>query len=264
MLLKNHPSAILIEMGYTQTEFVTMFLALFIILVAGVILRFTLRNAPLEKRQKPLSILGATILVLEIMKQSYHLFIGDWGTWFIPLHFCSFFLVWYGIALFSRGKVRQLMYFCSISGGALVTLLLFLAPRMILHGASENIWDTFDHFHTFFFHMGVVAYWIWMLMLNVYHPERHHIYQTITIYTVFYFLIIAGAFAFHTNYTNVLTSDIGIMENLRLTAGQFTYDILLLAIGIGSIALVSTTTYLVMSKLYQRYLQKQALRVKEN
>jgi|GEM_PF-6729388 len=246
-------------MGYTQAEFFTMFFALFIILVLGVIFKFTLRKATLAVRQIPINTLGAVILILEIIKQGYHLIVGDWRVWFIPLHFCSFFLVWYAVALFTRGKVRQLMYFCSISGGFLVSVLLFIAPRMILHDAVNDVWGSFDHFHTFFYHMGVVAYWVWMLMLNIYKPERSHIRTTVMIYTGFYFVVIAGAFLFRENFTNVLYSDIGILENLRTSTSQFTYDILLLAIGIAAITLVSTATYFAMSKLYQRYLQKNAI-----
>ena len=266
ILLKSQFFAILINriMGYTQTEFVTMFLALLVILTTGVILRFTLRKAPLAVRQIPLSVLGATILILEIIKQTYHLIVGDWCAWFIPLHFCSFFLVWYTVALFTRGKLRQLMYFCSITGGFMVTVLLFLAPRMILHEAAGSIWDTFDHFHTFFYHMGVVAYWVWMLMLNVYCPERQHIRKTVITYTIFYFVILVGAFIFQQNYTNALYSDIAILDNFRLTAGQFSYDAVLISIGVVSIALVSSATYFVLSKLYQHYMQKDTLHIKEN
>ena len=266
ILLKSQFFAILINriMGYTQTEFVTMFLALLVILTTGVILRFTLRKAPLAVRQIPLSVLGATILILEIIKQTYHIIAGNWLSWYIPLHFCSFFLVWYTIALFTRGKIRQLMYFCSITGGFMVSVLLFLAPRMILHDAAGCIWDTFDHFHTFFYHMGVVAYWIWILMLNVYYPERQHIRKTITTYTIFYFIVLAGAFIFQQNYTNALHSDIGLLEELRLTAGQFTYDTVLISIGILSIALVSGATYFTLKKFYQHTLQKDALQIKEN
>lgn len=248
-------------MGYTQAEFVTMFLALLVVLVMGVIFRFTLHKAPMAVRQIPINVLGATILILEIIKQSYHLIMGDWCTWHLPLHFCSFFLVWYAIALFTHGKTRQLMYFCSISGGFLVSILLYIAPRMILHDAAHDIWSSFDHFHTFFYHMGVVAYWVWMLMLNVYHPERQYVKKTVMLYTAFYFVIIAGAYIFHENFTDVLVSSIGAFDNFRLSAGQFAYDVTLLGIGVGSIALVAYLTYLAMSKLYQRNLQKNALSV---
>ena len=251
-------------MGYTQAEFFSMFFTLFIILVLGVIFRFTLRKAPLSIRQIPLSVLGAIILILEVVKQVYHVAAGDWKTWYIPLHFCSFFLVWYAIALFTRGKTRQLMYFCSITGGVMVSILLFIAPRMILHDAAQDVWGSFDRFHTFFYHMGVVAYWVWMIMLDVYHPERQHIYQNIIIYTIFYFFVLAGAYIFHENFTNVLTSAIGALENFRLSTGQFAYNLVLFSIGVGSIALFSWLTYLVMSKLYQHYLRKNSLNVEQN
>lgn len=246
-------------MGYTQAEFFTIFLTLFIVLILGVIFRFTLRKATYAVRQIPVNTLGAIILILEVIKQGYHLIVGDWGTWYIPLHFCSFFLIWYAVALFTSGKIRQLMYFCSISGGFLVSVLLFIAPRMILHDAAHDVWGSFNHFHTFFYHMGVVAYWIWMLMLNIYKPERSHIRSTIIIYTSFYFVVIAGAFLFQENFTNVLRSDIGVLEHLRQSAGQFTYDITLLGIGVAAIAIISSITYFAMNKLYQHYLQKNPL-----
>ncbi|MBO4726430.1 MAG: YwaF family protein [Clostridia bacterium] len=250
-------------MGYTQAEFFTMFFALFVILILGVIFKFTLRKAPLSVRQMPINVLGAIILILELVKQGYHLIAGDWGTWYIPLHFCSFFLVWYAVALFTHGKIRQLMYFCSIVGGFLVSVLMFIAPRMILHDAAHDVWGSFNHFHTFFYHMGVIAYWVWLLMLDVFKPERSQIRSAVMIYTGFYFVVITGAFIFQENYTNVLRSDIGLLESLRMSAGQFTYDILLLAIGVAAIAIISTTTYFVMSK-WQNYRQKNALQLEEN
>ncbi len=240
-------------MGYTQAEFIGMFAALFVILTAGVILRYTLRNATATVRQIPIMVLGATILLLEIAKQSYHIINGDWNPWFLPLHFCSFFLIWYAVALFTRGKIRQLMYFCSLCGGILVSILLFIAPRMIIHSACQNLLGSFDAFHTYVFHMGVVAYWIWLLMLNVYQPERQHIHQTIILHTIFYFVVIAGAHIFHENFTNVLNSEgIAPLENLRASAGQFVYTIVMLLIGIAAIALAASATYFTINKFYHR------------
>ena len=248
-------------MGYTQAEFIHMFLALFVVLVLGVILKYSLRKKSAAVRQIPLMVLAAAILILEVIKQSYHLINGDWSTWYIPFHFCSYFLVWYAVALCSRGRLRQIMYFCSLVGGILVTILLFVAPRMILHTAASSVFDTFDHFHTFFYHMGVVAYWVWMLMLNVYHPERKHIYCAVIAHTVFFFVTIAGAHIFHTNYTNVLTADIGILEELRLSVGQFPYTIVLLMVGVVAITTVSCATYFIMKKLYRQNLNQEKLTI---
>lgn len=254
-------------MGYTQAEFFTMFIALFLILTVGVILKFVLGKKSLAVRQIPLHIIGASLLILEVIKQTYHIYMHNWHVWFLPLHFCSFFLVWYALALCTRGKLRQLMYFCSITGGFMVSVLLFVAPRMILHDAAHDVWGSFDHFHTFFYHMGVVAYWIYLILLNVYQPDRQHIKRCILLYTAFYFVVLIGAFTFHENYTDVLHSSLAALDNFRLSAGQFAYDILLLGFGIGCIAGVSFLTYFVTSKLYQHYLNKfnkSALRIEQN
>ncbi len=243
-------------MGYTQAEFVTMFIGLMVVLIIGVILKFTLSKAPLKVRQIPLHIIAATILILELIKQSYHIYMGNWRTWYLPLHFCSFFLVWYGLALITRGKTRQLMYFCSMTGGFMVSVLLFVAPRMILHDAAHDVWGSFDHFHTYFFHMGVVAYWVYLLLLNIYQPDRRHIKKSVLLYSAFYFIVIVGAFTFNENFTDVLRSSLAAFDAFRLTAGQFAYDIALLAFGIGSITGVAYLTYFTTSKLYERYLNK--------
>ena len=250
-------------MGYnTQAEFMLMFIGLFVILVVGVILRHTLKKSSETIRHIPLMVLAALILLLEIAKQVYHIAVGDWHTWYIPLHFCSYFLVWYAVALCTRGTVRQIMYACSLIGGITVTILLFASPRMILFSALDNIWDTFNHFHTYFYHMGVVAYWIWMLMLNVYHPKRVHIYQVVVLHLAFFFVTIIGAHVFQENFTNVLNSEnIAILEHFRLTAGQFPYTVVLLLVGVGVITIVSCTTYFVLRKLYHHNLNQDELRI---
>ena len=250
-------------MGYnTQAEFMLMFIGLFVILVVGVILRHTLKKRSEVVRHIPLMVLAALILLLEITKQVYHIANGDWRTWYIPLHFCSYFLVWYAVALFTRGNIRQIAYACSLVGGITVTVLLFAAPRMILFSALNNIWDTFNHFHTYFYHMGVVAYWIWMLMLNVYHPKRKHIYQVVILHLVLFFATIIGAHVFHENYTNVLNSEnIAVVEHFRLSAGQFPYTVALLFVGVAVITIVSCATYFVLKKLYRRNLNQDELRI---
>ena len=243
----------------TQSDFVSIYLALCVIIITGVVLKYTLRNKDEKVRHLPLMIVAIVLLVLEIIKQTYHIICGDWKAWYIPLHFCSYFLIWYTVALFTRGKVRQTMYACSLTGGIIVSLLMLVAPRMILHSATTDIFGEFNHFHTFFYHMGVMAYWIWMLMLKVYHHQSHHLLRTILFHLSMFFVTIIGAHIFNANFTNVLHSDISIMEDLRLTAGQFTYTIVLLLVGISAISLVSASIHFVMKKLYKQNLNREEL-----
>lgn len=243
----------------TQADFVAIWLALFVILILGVVLKYVLRNKTEAVRHIPLMVVAGSLLILEVVKQVYHIIYGDWNPWHIPLHFCSYFLVWYGVALFSRGGIRQTMYACSLNGGILVSILLLIAPRMILHSATTDILGCFNHFHTFVYHVGVMAYSVWLIMLNVYHPNRQHVIRSVIFHTILFFCTIAGAHIFHENYTNVLYADINLMENLRLSAGQFTYTCVLLLVGVIGISIVANATYFVMNKLYQKNLNKQKL-----
>lgn len=236
-------------MGYTQAEFINMFAALFVILVLGIILRLTLKDKTLAVRQIPLHIIGATLVGIEVVKQVYRLCVGDWNTWCLPFHFCSFFLIWYAIALCTRGNTRQLMYFCSLTGGVIVTVVMYFAPHIVLQDGARIFWDSFNNAHTYFFHMGVVAYWIWMLMLNIYQPQRQHIKKTVLLYGAFFLVTIAAAFTFHENYTDVLSPSLALFENFRLFAGQFVYDLCLLLVGLGVITGISYALYFLTSKL---------------
>ncbi len=99
-------------------------------------------------------------------------------------------------------------------------------------------------------------------MLNVYQPQRQHVYQATILHTIFYFFIIAGAHIFNANYTNALWSDIGVMEKLRTSAGQFPYTIVMLIVGVVAIFLVSAATYSVMNKLHHRAANKNSPQTK--
>jgi len=243
----------------TQAEFMAIYLALFVIITLGIIFKHVLRNKNEAIRHIPLMVIAISLLVLEIVKQVYHIVCHDWKTWYIPLHFCSYFLVWYTIASFTRGKVRQTMYACSLTGGIIVSILLLIAPNLILHDATTNIFGNFNNFHTYVYHMGVMAYWIWMLMLNVYHHQQKHLIHTILLHMQMFFITIIGAHIFDENFTNVLCSDIGIMENLRLSAGQFTYTVVLFLVGISAVALISSCTHFIIKKLYRQNLNQEEL-----
>lgn len=230
-------------MGYTTAEAVTIPFMLAIIVLVGMILGYTLRNKSRQIREIPLQAIAILILVLEVVKQAYLLITGTWTPWAIPMHFCSFFLIWFAFALFSRGTVHQLAYSCCLTGGILVTLMLIFMPRSIVNVACENIFATFSTFHTFVFHFSVVAYWVWLVMLRVYEPQSRFIWQTTVLYFGFFLLVIAAAFIFNTNYTNVLSSDIPPLENIRLSAGQFVYDLVMLLGGTALIAGVNAAIY---------------------
>ena len=84
-----------------------------IILISIILVAFTLGHALKNKSDKirniPLIIIAVIILVLEVIKQVRAIVTGYSG-WTIPLHFCSFFMVWFPLAQFTTGKVKQSWY----------------------------------------------------------------------------------------------------------------------------------------------------------
>ena len=144
-------------MGYTKAVFINMFSALAVVILLGVVLKLTLGKKSLAVRQIPLHVIGFSLVVFEIVKQTVYICKGTWNTWCLPLHFCSFFLIWFAVALVTRGRLRQLMYFCSLTGGVIMTVVLYFSPTAVLPEASKNFWDTFEHGHSYFFHISVFS-----------------------------------------------------------------------------------------------------------
>lgn len=104
--------------------------------------------------------------------------------------------------------------------------------------------------------MLVVAYWLWLLLLRVYQPNKNHIWQTTILHMVMFALSMVAAFALNTNYVHVLTTTIGILERVRLSAGQAVYDVLLYLGGSALIAGVTTGIYFATNACYQRATRK--------
>lgn len=242
---------------YTRAEVIMMPLGLAVVLLLGLTLRRLLKDKSARVREIPLHVLGGLTLVLEIAKQLDHwLILRDWNPWFLPLHFCSYFLIWYAFALCTRGQLRQIAYACSLYGGIIMTAVLLTVPRMIVGDNCRNIFASFTAFHSYTFHMLVVAYWLWLLLLRVYQPNKNHIWQTTVIHMVMFALSMVAAFALNTNYVHVLTTTIGILERVRLSAGQAVYDVLLYLGGSALIAGVTTGIYFATNACYQRATRK--------
>ena len=237
-------------MGYTLAEAIAIPTALLIIGAAAWVLHHFLGQKSERVRTIPLTVLAIIILVGEVIKQWYHLgYKQDWTPWDLPVHFCSFFLVWFLFALCSRGAVRQIAYSCCLSGGILVTLMLICAPRMIVQNACSNIFASFGTVHTFFFHMIVVAYWVWMLALDLYQPQKRHIWQTTLLYLGYFCVILIAAYLLNTNYTNALYTDIAPLEYIRVHAGQVAYTLVMFGLGTAGIAGLSTAMYFATTAL---------------
>lgn len=217
---------------YGTAEWIVMPTMLVLIVFAGFLMRYLFRNKSDKIRNIPLTIIAVVLIALEIAKQIYLIATDTWTTWAIPMHFCSWFLIWFALAQFTRGKFNQLARGCSIASCIVMTVSFYASPKNIVGEACSNYFNNFTSFHTLTFHMLVVAYGIWSIILNVYRAEKRHIWQAVALFAAEFLLIIASAYIFDTNFTNVLTSSIPLLEQFRLTCGQVPYLLVMFTFGV--------------------------------
>ena len=146
-------------MEYTKAELIILPIAFLSMLGIALFLRRLLLNKP-EKIQKiPFIIIAILMLVGEFAKQIRGIIVG-YNLWWLPLHFCSAFFLWFSLAEFTKGEFARRMR----SVAFLATLCLFVAmyfnPRSIIGNACENIFSSFLSAHTFFFHHLAIFYFL--------------------------------------------------------------------------------------------------------
>ena len=235
--------------NYTTSQKIVMPSMLVLIIVLGLLLNFLLKNKSDKIKNLPLTIIAVLIVVLEIIKQIYHIKNGSWSTWLIPIHFCSSFIFWLPFAQFSKGKTKDLAYACAMSAGMLMTIVFYADPTSIFGNACDNPFASFSTFHTFIFHFLAVAYWIWLFIFGLYKPEKNHIYKVGIIFGIYYLVIIASAYIFNTNYTNVLYSVNEGMQEIRLKIGTPLYLISLFVLAVFGIMFVCFLLGYIQNKL---------------
>ena len=225
-------------MNYTEAEKIVMPIALIAIIIIGFILRIFLKNKSDKIKNIPLTAIIVVMLVLELVKQIRLIANGAWTYWNIPIHFCSSFMIWFSVAQFGRGRVKEIGQACSLSSGILMTIMFYIYPSSIIGNACANPFANFSTFHTFTFHFLAICYWVWLVMLNLYKPNKNDLWICAIVYFVYYIILTAMAYIFNTNFSNALQSNINFMEQFRLTCGQIPYTIVMFLFGIGAIVAI--------------------------
>ena len=223
---------------WTKDEMIVLPIMLVSILIISALLGYLLRNKSEKVRNIPLIVIASVILVLEVIKQIRAGVTGEYTTWTIPLHFCSFFMVWYPLAQFTKGKLKQVGMACSFSTSAMMFLLFYFNPSSIIGDSSGAVFESFSNFHTFTFHHLVLLYLFCFIALRVYKPQKSDFLWGSLAFLGWAILALSMAYALNTNYTNILHSNIPFMETLRLNCGQVLYTIVMFTFGLGAFNLI--------------------------
>lgn len=209
-------------MVYTRAEILVLPIAFLVMVGVSALLRIVLIEKPQRLQDLPFLVIAVAVLLLESIKQTRNILRG-YDTWSIPLHYCSTFAFWFPLAEFSRGKMRKRMQNVAFCFSFCLLLCFYFGPRCIMGGACENIFGSFNSFHTFFYHHLALFYCILGIVFKRFQPSKTDGWLWIICTSVYFSLAVIFGFIFRTNYFNVLYSDIPFMEKFRLQCGQTVY-----------------------------------------
>lgn len=234
-------------MNYTKDEFLVLGISLAVMILSAIFLGVLLKNKSEKIKQIPFIVITILIIALELIKQ-IRAIINGYDMWTFPMHFCSTYFVWFALANFTKGKFKKAMQTVAIMSSFYLFALFYFNPVSIIGDACKNIFYSFSTFHTFIFHHLVLYYFILSVALKQIKLEKSHIYYWLVSMLIYYCLANVFAHSFNVNYMNILTSNIGFMENLRLSIGQVGYDIILGLLTIGAGAVIIALLLLITRK----------------
>lgn len=245
--------------SWTKAEAIVLPLMLVLIFSISALLGYFLRNKSEKIRSIPLIVIAAVLLILEVIKQLRALILGTYSGWTIPLHFCSFFMVWFPLAQFTTGKVKQVGTACSFATSIMMTCLFYIAPRGIIGSSSEHVFASFGDFHTFVYHHLVILYLCCILALRLYKPQKSDFLWASILFSGWAILACTMAHILNVNFTNALyASNIPFMETFRINFGQVIYTLVMYLFGIGLFNLVLFVYYKIYFTVQNRKQKNQA------
>lgn len=218
---------------WTSDEKCVLPLTLGIIIIISLVLYAVLRNKQNKIKNIPLIVITLIMLILEVIKQIRAIKEG-YNTWTIPLHFCSLFLYFYPLAVFCKGRIKEFGVTMSFVCSSLMTALFYFNPSSIISESASNVFGSFSCFHTFVYHHLVMLFLFTGLLLNLFKLNKNSFVYVLIGFTLYGAVAIPLAYTLNTNYCNILTSNIGFMEFLRLSVGQVIYTIVLFLFAISA------------------------------
>lgn len=252
-------------MIFEWTKDEAIILPIMFVLMVGItiFLSIILKNKSDKIKNIPLLIITIIMLVLEVIKQILSI-INGYSLWVVPLHFCSFFMVWYSLSQFLKNKYRDFFKGISFIWGFFLFIAFYIYPSSIIGNSTSNIFESFFSFHTFIYHHLAIMYFLLSIGLKTYRPKYSDSIK-ITICLICYAIIaIPLAFILDVNFCNILSSNIPFMEKIRINNGQFLYDFILIIIGLVGCNIISLLYTILYNKIKNCKSNKKNIIVKIN
>lgn len=242
---------------YTKSELIVMPIALFVMICVAIGLHIWLKNKSEKIQNIPFIVITALLWVGEIVKQILELTSADgYNLWAIPLHFCSTYFIWFTLAEFTRGNFQKRMKSVAFVATFYLIVGMYIGPRDILGGACDHIFASFYTAHTFFFHHLVVQYALLTIAFKRFQPIKKDCFLCMICMATYYVVALIVAHALKVNFFNLLYSNVGFMEALRVNAGQVVYTIVFGLITAFSGALFTGIILFFKEKGWEKFLKK--------
>ena len=219
-------------MNWTSGDLKILIPSFLVLLLITFAMWLILRNKSENIKNIPLATIAIILLVMEIFKQIYS-FKGGYSLWSIPLHFCSLFLYFFPLATLTKGKIKRFGLVMSYVSGTLMTIMFYFNPSSIIGDCTfNNVFITFDKFHTFMYHHLAILFTLLGIVLGMFKMKKQELVYVLIGIVVYGLIAVPIAHIIDTNFCNILTSNIGFMETLRVNAGQIVYTIIMFIFGI--------------------------------
>ena len=212
---------------YTDAEKKLIPLMFLILLAITLLIWILLKNKGKLAQSIPFIAITVLLIVGEVIKQiiSYK---NGYNLWHLPLHFCSTYFLWFSLAEFSFGKMRQRMQNIAFVATMYLCAALYCAPRGILDAVCDDVFKTYFTAHSFFYHHLVILYMMLAIAFKRFKPKKSDALVWMICFACYFAVAATCAYTLNENYFNILESArMPLLETIRLQVGQVIYDALM-------------------------------------
>lgn len=228
-------------MGWSKEIAIITIPSYLLMVLIALVLFFVFRNKSEKVKYIPIYVLSVLLLIMEIGKQIEQIKIG-YKFWTLPLHFCSFFMVWPLFSMFGKGRVKRFGDNITFIFGLIIFILMLINPESIYGEAVYKLYYNKVLTHSFVFHeivVFIVFLYVALGLVDFNKKDWCFIPIALTFYTI---IVVPAAYLLNTNYCSVLRCEYSnILETIRLGAGQAVYDIFIFVLALVVMLIVHFT-----------------------
>ena len=172
----------------------------------------------------------------------------------IPLHFSSYFMLFFAMAAFGRGRVREIGVSLSFVSTVAYIISFYLYPRGIV-GSGELFFTSFNRAHSFIYHMMFIQFFAFIVALDLFRARYRDLLWVLGIHFVLMTISLGAAIALNTNFAN-FQGGTGVFGMIADGMGMWQLRVLIFVGVLGADIIVFLGAGLPYSKLRERYATK--------